>query len=222
MKNILLLLFIINAGFVNAQTTSIKNYKSLEFFYIDNGKINRNGIFDFAGLMDDLKTSIQNVGNKDNYKFVMFQPNNSDPKIQTNYKERESYINSIYELNEYEGPKFFYDDDAVLNWINKVPFLITEEANLYIYLQGDFVFKSITKANGEISLLLRYLPQQLYTLTNCPAKSFNVFIRIANSKSTGQSKAWFEDNVNRLINFYNEKDKSNYINFTVKVYDEAD
>ncbi len=222
MKKFIPLIFCLISVFASAQTTSIKSYKSLEFFYIDNGKAKSNGIFDFAGLMTDLKNSIQNVGNKDNYRFIMFQPNNAEPKIETNYKEREGYINSIYELNEYEAPKFFFDDDAVLNWINKVPFTVTDEANLYIYLQGDFVFKSITKANGEISLLLRYLPQQLYTLTNCPAKSFHVYIRIANSKATGQSKAWFEENVNRLINFYNDSSKSNYINFSVKVYDEED
>lgn len=222
MKKNFTLLFCLVSFVSVAQTTIIKNYKSLEFFYIDNGKVNRNGIFDFAGLMNDLKLSVDKIGGKEEYKFVMFQPNGTEPKIETNYKERENYINGIYDLNENEAPKFFFDDDAVLNWINKVPFTVTEEVNLYIYLQGDYVFKSITKANGEISLLLRYLPQQIFTLTDCPAKSLHVNIRIANSKSTGQSKAWFEENVNRLINFYNDSSKSNYINFSVKVYDEED
>ncbi len=222
MKTNLTLLFCLVSVFAFAQTTSIKSYKSLEFFYVDNGKVNRNGIFDFSGLMDDLKTSVNNIGSKEDYRFVMFQPNGNEPKIETNYKERENYINRIYDLNEYEAPKFFFDDDAVLNWINKVPFTVSQEVNLYIYLQGDYVYKSITKANGEISLLLRYLPQQIFTLTDCPAKSLHVNIRIANAKSTGQSKAWFEENVNRLINFYNDSNKSNYINFSVKVYDETD
>ena len=222
MKKIFLIPFLLFSLFTSAQTTSIKNYKSLELFFVDNGKINRSGLNDFTGLTDDFKTTIDKIGTKENMRFVFFQPNNSDPVIQTNYKERETIINNVYEMNEYEAPKFFFDDDAILNWINKIPFSVSDEANLYIYLQGDFIYKSITKANGEISLLLRYLPQQISTLTNCPDKSINVFINVANSKTTGQSKVWFEDNLNRLINFYNDSNKSNFINFRVKVYDEQD
>jgi hypothetical protein len=200
--------------------TSTKN--SLSLVYIDNGQADiRAGVRLNTDVRLHISSVLERLAAKSDHYFIYYQPNKLKPIYYTKINKRLDILDELNLDNEYAAPYYKFDNEYILNILNQEPIKITDSLLCYFYIKSDYIFKSLNKNPYEISRMFKYIPMELMALTGCNPGYTKVTIRVSykEDKSMKMSKDKMQSELISLLQFYNNKEEKNYINYDIQVLD---
>ncbi len=205
-----------------AQNIFTAQKNSMSLVYIDNGQADiRAGVRLNTDVRIHISSTLDRLAAKTENYFVYYQPNKLKPLYYTKINKRLDILDELNLDNEYGAPYYKFDNEFILNILNQEPIKIADSLLCYFYIKSDYIYKSINKNPYEISRMFKYIPMELMTLTGCNPGFTQVVIRVSYKEDKNQkmSKEKMQSELISLLQFYNNKEEKNYINYDIQVLD---